>query len=111
MTEHFISEFQRQCDERGLRFLFVYIGDPADYCDYPGRGEEDRKLAEAYRSIVDEYVASMDLEYFDLMPYYEQALAQSPDISLTLTQDCHWTPAVHRLVAEALAGYLDPTRL
>ena len=107
VTEYFLAEFKRQCDERGLRFLFVYIGDPADYCDYPGRGDADRKLAETYRAFVNEYMASLNIEYLDLRPYYEKALAESPGQRLTLIQDCHWTADLHQRIAEALSAYLD----
>ena len=107
VTEYFLAEFKRQCDERGLRFLFVYIGDPADYCDYPGRGDADRKLAETYRAFVNEYMASLNIEYLDLRPYYEKALAESPGRRLTLIQDCHWTADLHQRIAEALSAYLD----
>jgi hypothetical protein len=105
VTRHYLSRFQDVCRERDARFLVVEIPDRALY----GEGAIDEATLRHGRATHETLLALtrvLGIETLDLLPVFEDARREQPDVPLTFPRDAHWNANGHRLVATALADQL-----
>jgi hypothetical protein len=108
--QRYVGAMVRLCRSRGCRFVIGVVPDGAQVD--PQQVEVRRLLgvplppdvltAEGrFQTLVRDFARSQGAELFDPLPEFRRARS-----GLYFPTDLHWTPAGHRLYAEALARYL-----
>jgi len=104
LTKHFLGEFKRVCDERGLRFAVAMIPLTVEFGE-PEYGVSAGDAAQ-YRQLLMDIVTTHQVEFIDLLPSFVEEKQKNSSAPLTIIGDAHWNPAGHALVARTLATRL-----
>ncbi len=119
LTGQIIEGLNREVEADGSRLAVVIIGAPEQI--YPERWQRvldqtpslqatDWDLAAPNRRLT----AILDragIPYVDLLPIFRQAAQEENAPPLHFAHDGHWTPAGHRLAAEAITSFVQQLRL
>jgi hypothetical protein len=105
VMKHYLNLFWRDCEEKGTRFVAVYI---------PGQSElgetsqhKPNKLANErmYHGAFEAIAGSVNCETLDLLPSFE-AYKKQVQSRLTFPNDEHWTRTGHAAAAQAIHKYV-----
>jgi hypothetical protein len=110
--QRYIGAMAGLCRDRGCRFVIAIVPDGAQVD--PQQVEVRRLLGVplapdvltgegGFQTLVHDFAHRQGIECFDPLPEFRRVRS-----GLYFPTDLHWTPAGHRLYAEALARYLAP---
>ena len=115
LTEAIILRLRAAVAERGSQLVVVLVGAPEQL--YPDAWE--RTLAanpqmqglnldiDAPNRRLNAFLSAEGIDHLDLLPIFREAAAQPETPPLHFRHDQHWTPAGHRLAAEAIHQFLQ----
>jgi hypothetical protein len=119
LTEAILARLRDEVERRGSRLIVVIIAAPEQV--YPDAWERTLAAQPALSSLnldldapnrrLAAFLAVQNIPHLDLLPIFRQAAAQPDALPLYFRRDQHWTPAGHRLAAEAIHDFLTTTGL
>ena len=114
LTEAIIARLRDEVQGRGSRLVVVIIGAPEQV--YPAEWEQTVRRNPAMQSLawdldgpnrrLNAFLVKEDIPHLDLLPVFRHAASNPATPLLHFRHDQHWTPAGHRLAAEALHKFL-----
>jgi lysophospholipase L1-like esterase len=105
VTAHFLRALKTACQERGARFVVVYIprqeefGELVEYKGAPFSTRERQTLLRCTQSL--------GIDVLDLLPRFRAWKAAAPEARLSYREG-HWNPAGHRVACDSLCEFLTP---
>ncbi|MGQ9793097.1 MAG: alginate O-acetyltransferase AlgX-related protein [Anaerolineae bacterium] len=114
LTEAIIRRLATEVDTHGGQLAVVVIGAPdqvyperweATLQRYPQMADQEYDLDLPNRRIA-QILKKARIPYFDLLPVFRAAAAQSDVLPLYFLRDGHWTSAGHRLAAGTLSHFV-----
>jgi hypothetical protein len=115
LTEAIIERLRDEVEQRGARLVVVIIGAPEQVY----REQWEQMLAanpalqaltldvEAPNKRLAAFLSEEKIPHLDLLPIFRQAAVQPDTPPLHFLHDGHWTPAGHRLAAQAIHDFLQ----
>jgi lysophospholipase L1-like esterase len=111
VTRYFLEKWQRECKDRGARFIVAFIPGMGELTESPFASVESLKSNEAaFRDAFFSCAHSLDIETLDLLPGMLAAKQDSQLGLLAFPRDTHWTATGHRVVADIIAERLTEPR-
>jgi hypothetical protein len=114
LTEAIIRRLRDEVEGRGSRLVVVIIAAPEQV--YPAEWEQTVARNPAIQSLtwdldapnrrLDAFLTVENIPHLDLLPVFRRAAANPATPPLHFRHDQHWTPAGHRLAAEAIHEFL-----
>ena len=105
VTEYYLSQFKKQSEAVGARFLVVEIPDRSLY----GEGVADQRILDhctTAHTLLLKLTRKLGIETLDLLPAFRTAAQESPGQPLAFANDSHWNASGHRVAARAIADRL-----
>ena len=115
LTEALITRLNDEVTTRGSRLAVVLIGAPEQIyseawqrtlAGNPGMPALNLDLEAPNRRLT-AFLEAANIPYLDLVPVFRQAAGRPETPPLHFRHDQHWTPAGHRLAADAMAEFLQ----
>lgn len=114
LTEAIITRLDDEVKSRGAQLVVVIIGAPEQVS--PAAWERTLAANPAMQTVtwdldapndrLNRFLAAEQIPHLDLLPIFRQAAARPETAPLHFQHDQHWTPAGHRLAAEAIRDFL-----
>ena len=107
VTRHYLAKWKRDCDDRRVRFIVVYIPGVTEL-DEGGNAaiaQNDRAYRQAFFSCAE----AAGIETIDLLPGMWAAKHAAGIGKLLIPGDGHWTATAHQIVADIIASRLRDT--
>lgn len=114
LTEAIISRLRDEVEQRGGRLVVLIIAAPEQV--YPDQWQRTLTAhpamqahtwdLEAPNRRLAAFLTAEKIPHLDLLPIFRRAAARSDTPPLHFRHDQHWTPAGHRLAAEAIHDFL-----
>lgn len=115
LTEAIIRRLRDEVEQRGSRLVVVIVAAPEQiYAEDWERTMVANPQMQGLTLDLDgpnrrlnRFLATEGISHLDLLPVFREAAAQAETPPLHFRHDQHWTPAGHRLAAEAIFEFLD----
>lgn len=114
LTEAIITRLRDEVEQRGSKLVVVLIAAPeqlypeqwnSTVAKNPAMQNQNWNL-DAPNQRLTAFLEAENIAHLDLLPVFREATAQSDTPPLHFRHDQHWTPAGHKLAAEAIHKYL-----
>jgi hypothetical protein len=114
LTEAIIVRLADEVESRGGQLVVVIIGAPEQVS--PAAWQRTLAANPAMQTLtwdldapndrLNQFLAAEQISHLDLLPIFRQAAARPDSAPLHFQHDQHWTPAGHRLAAEAIRDFI-----
>lgn len=114
LTEAIIARLRHEVESRGSQLVVALVAAPEQV--YPDQWAQTVARNPAMQSLrwdldapnrrLNQFLTRQNIAHLDLLPIFREAAAQPNAPPLHFRHDQHWTPAGHRLAAEAIHRFL-----
>lgn len=114
LTEAIIARLRHEVESRGSQLVVALVAAPEQL--YPDQWTQTVARNPAMQSLnwdldapnrrLSQFLTRQNIAHLDLLPIFREAAAQPNAPPLHFRHDQHWTPAGHRLAAEAIHHFL-----